>query len=129
MQYDIRRYHRRRMLWPVDVWVPDRGWIASSCLTAEWLERSVEYADRFGDLTQPISRWQGGLAGAVSVGLAPLVDFPPGPRDKPDGVISILAEFTEQGLITPTHSFRTGQRVFCITDAGRAVAELEQGDG
>ena len=72
------------------------------------------------------SRWQGGSVGAVRAGLDALVDFPPGPRDRPDGNIQIIAELVRDGLLAPTNEFRTGQRVFRITDAGAAEADRER---
>jgi len=103
---------------PIDIWVPDHGWVAHSCLTHSLLDRSVRHADLHGDAEEPVSRWQGGLIGAVSAGLAALVDFPPGPLDRDLRVWRVLAHTFEEGLVAPTHDFRSGQRVFRRTDAG-----------
>jgi hypothetical protein len=56
------------------------------------------------------------------VGLEALVDFPPGPRDRLDGVLLLIAELVEEGLLAPTHTFGKGQRNFVATEAG--VAQL-----
>lgn len=105
--------------WPVDLWVPDEGWVPFACMKPEWLARSIEHADLNGDQHFPVSRWQGGLAGATRAGLRALVDFAPGPRDNPNGCLPTVAELVGEGLVVPTHTFCTGQRVFQITEVGR----------
>jgi hypothetical protein len=105
--------------WPVDIWVPEIGWVSSACMTPAWLATSIQHVDLYGDLHHPVSRWQGGREGAVSVGLGALVDFPPGPRDSLSGVFPIIVELVADGLVDPTHTFRNGQRVFCISALGR----------
>ena len=91
------------------------------CITPHLLALSTEHADMHGDLLEPVSRWQGGLAGATTVGMEALVDFPPGPRDRLGGVFPIITKFVGQGLAAPTNAFRNGQRVFIATEAGREV--------
>jgi hypothetical protein len=124
-----RCHHELPLPWPVDIWVPEIGWVASACMTPAWLALSIQHVDLYGDLQHPVSRWQGGMEGAVSVGLGALVDFPPGPRDRLGGVLPTIAELVADGLVDPTHTFRNGQRVFCISAPRRVALETWEAFG
>jgi len=124
--HNRRRLHQRSRQWPIDLWVPGHEWVDFSSMTPDWLVLSIERADSQGDLLDAVSRWQGGLAGAKMVGLEALVDYPPGPRDGLYGAFPIIAKFVGQGLAAPTHTFRTGQRVFITTEAGRDLLRLSR---
>jgi hypothetical protein len=129
MAKNNRCHHKPLLPWPVDIWVPEIGWIASDCMKPAWLAMSIQHVDVHGDLHHPVSRWQGGLEGAESVGLGALVDFPPGPRDSLSGVLPTIAELVTDGLLDPTHTFRNGQRVFCISALGREALETWEAFG
>lgn len=114
--------------WPLDFWVPDEGWVASSCITAGQRQRSIEHADECGDQDDPVSRWQGGLAGALSVDMGALFLFPPGPGDRPTLVAEFTTELIEMGLVLPTHRFEGGQRLKVSTKRA-GVRVIRPSDG
>ncbi len=108
----IRGERRNSPNWPVECWVPSRGWIRWSNLTPADEAEAVEFADSTGDDKHDVSRWCDGLAGAVLANASALVEFPPGPRDRPS-MYEIFADFVaDTGELIPTREFRRGQRVF-----------------
>jgi hypothetical protein len=97
--------------WPVEFWIPSRGWIPWSCLTFTDQAEAIKFADRHGDRDQPVSRWRNGLVSATLANASALAEFPPGPRDDPM-MYPVVAEAVQRGWITPTHDFQRGQRKF-----------------
>jgi hypothetical protein len=97
-------------------------------MTADQRQRAIEHADECGDRDEPVVRWQGGLAGALSVDMGALFLFPPGPGDRPTLVAEITTELVEKGLVLPTHRFEGGQRLKVSTKRA-GVRVIRQSDG
>jgi hypothetical protein len=101
--------------WPIDIWVPESGWVTYSTATEEMLQRSILFADVHGDLEHPPSRWRRGAVGARSVGVSALVEFPPGPGDRPfPPMFQVLCQAVDQGVNVPLHSLRRGAQYFAV---------------